>query len=138
MHIALCHSMIFTEKALEIKAELEKMGHKVSISSFAQKYVGIESEKEREDLTVYHKNETDAVRMYWEEVKKADAILVVNYDRRGIKNYIGGNTFWEIGFAHVLHKKIFLLNPVPEVDIYKSEIEATKPVIINGDLTKIQ
>lgn len=138
MHIALCHSMIFTEKALEIKAELEKMGHKVSISSFAQKYVGIESEKEREDLTVYHKNETDAVRMYWEEVKKSDAILVVNYDRRGIKNYIGGNTFWEIGFAHVLYKKIFLLNPVPEVDLYKSEIESTKPIIINGDLSLIK
>lgn len=130
--------MIFTEKALEIKSQLEKIGHQVSISSFAQAYVGIRDEKQREDLTVFHKNEKDAVRMYWEEVKKSDAILVVNYDRRGIRNYIGGNIFWEIGFAHVLYKKIFLLNPVPEIDIYKSEIEATKPVIINGDLTKIQ
>ena len=40
----------------------------------------------------------------------------------------------EIGFAYVLNKKIFLMNPIPEIDLYKSEIEATKPVIIKGDL----
>lgn len=67
----------------------------------------------------------------------ADAILVANFDKNGIKNYIGGNTLMEIGFAHVLNQKIFLLNPIPEIKYYKSEIEAVKPVIINGDLGKI-
>jgi hypothetical protein len=43
----------------------------------------------------------------------------------------------EIGFAHVLEKKIFLMNPVPDIEYYRSEIEAVRPVIINGDLTKI-
>ncbi|PIN76615.1 hypothetical protein COV17_01795 [Candidatus Woesearchaeota archaeon CG10_big_fil_rev_8_21_14_0_10_36_11] len=43
----------------------------------------------------------------------------------------------EIGFAHVLNQKVFLLNPIPEIPYYKSEIEAVKPVILNGDLSKI-
>lgn len=43
----------------------------------------------------------------------------------------------EIGFAHVLNQKIFLLNSIPEIPYYKTEIEAIKPIIINGDLTKI-
>jgi len=68
----------------------------------------------------------------------ADAVLVLNYDKKGIKNYIGGNTLMEIGFAHVLNQKIFLLNPIPEIPFYKTEIEAVKPMIIHGDLARIK
>ena len=71
------------------------------------------------------------------KIKKSDAILVLNYDKNEVKNYIGGNTLIEIGFAHYWKTKIFLLNPIPEIPYYKSEIEAVKPVIINGDLSKI-
>jgi len=70
-------------------------------------------------------------------IKKSDAILVLNYDRKGIKNYIGGNTLMEIGFAHVLEKKIFLMNPIPDIEYYRSEIEAVRPVIIEQDSDKI-
>jgi len=54
-----------------------------------------------------------------------------------VKNYVGGNTLMEIGFAHILNQKIFMLNPIPEMPYCKSEIEAVKPIIINGDLKKI-
>ncbi|HOK35473.1 MAG TPA: hypothetical protein PLL80_01600 [Candidatus Pacearchaeota archaeon] len=40
--------------------------------------------------------------------KNADAILVVNIDKKGIKNYIGGNAFLEIGFTHILDKRILI------------------------------
>jgi len=43
----------------------------------------------------------------------------------------------EIGFAHVLNQKIFLYNPIPNIDLYKTEIEAMKPIIINGNLNRI-
>lgn len=137
MKISICASMVFTEKMLEIKKELEKLGHEVFVSGFAEAYIG-KTEKEKEELTLFHKNEKDVIREFWEKIKKSDAVLVLNYDRRGIKNYIGGNTLMEIGFAHVLNKKIFLMNPVPEIEYYKSEIEATKPIVINGDLSKIK
>ncbi|MDP3992633.1 MAG: hypothetical protein Q8Q05_00195 [bacterium] len=60
------------------------------------------------------------------------------YDKHGIKNYIGGNTFLEMGFAHILNQKIFLLNPVPEMPYYQTEIVAMRPVVINGDFAKIK
>ncbi len=63
--------------------------------------------------------------------------LAVNIDKKGIKNYIGGNTFLEMGFAHVLDKKIFLLNEIPDIS-YKDEIKAMQPIILNGDLSKIK
>ena len=137
MKIAICASMVFTEKMLEAKEQLEKSGHQCVVSEFADAYIG-KSEKDKEQITLYHKNEKDAIRRFYEKIKESDAILVLNYDRRGINNYIGGNTLMEIGFAHVLEKKIFLINPIPEIEYYKSEIEAVKPVIINGDFSLIK
>ena len=52
-------------------------------------------------------------------------------------NYIGGNTLMEIAFAYVNDKKIFLLNPVPEVS-YKDEILAMYTKVLNGDLQEIE
>lgn len=137
MKIAICTSMVFTEKMLEIKKELENSGHTVFVSKFSDAYIG-KTVEEKEKITIFHKNEKDAIREFWEEIKKSDAILVLNYDRKGVKNYIGGNTLMEIGFAHVLGKRIFLMNPIPEIEYYKSEIEAVKPVIINGDLNLVR
>src|SRR3989344_6124383 len=121
MKIAICSSMVFTEKMLELKEQLEARGHKIFVSSFSQAYVG-KSDLEKEQITLFYKNEKDAIRDFFERIKESDAILVANYDRRGVKNYIGGNTLMEIGFAHVLNKKIFLMNPVTEIEFYKSEI----------------
>lgn len=137
MKIALCGSMVFTDQMLTVKKQLAEMGHQAVVSDFANNYVGKE-EAEIVRLTNHDKIENDAIMEFWEEIKASDAILVLNYDRRGIKNYIGGNTLMEIGFAHVLGKKIFLLNPIPEIEYYKDEIVAVKPVILNGDLARIR
>jgi len=137
MKIYVISSMVFAEKMLEIKKKLEKLGHEVLISEFVDSYTG-KSEEEKEKITLFHKNEKDAIKRFWQRFQDCDAVLVVNFDRRGVKNYIGGNTLMEVGFAHVLNKKIFLLNPIPEIMFYKSEIEAMKPIIINGDLSKIK
>ena len=136
MKIAICASMVFAEKMVEVKQQLEEIGHTVFISQFAEGYLG-KAEKEKEKLAVQDKNEHDAIRKFWEIIKKSDAILVLNYDRKGIKNYIGGNTLMEIGFAHVLNKKIFMMNPIPDIEYYRSEIEAVSPVVLEQDLNKI-
>ncbi len=62
---------------------------------------------------------------------------MINLTKKGIDNYIGGNTFLEMGFAYVLAKKIFLWQDIPEM-IYTDEIKAMQPIILNGDLNKIK
>ncbi len=136
MKIAICASMVFSVEMLKIKKQLEKLGHMCFVSKFADGYKDM-TKKEIEKQTIFDKNDKDAIREFWDKIKKSDGILVLNYDRKGIYNYIGGNTFLEIGFAHVLNKKIFLMNPIPEIEFYKSEIEAVRPVVINGNLSKI-
>lgn len=136
MKIAICSSMVFTEKMLEVQGHLKELGHTAFVSAFVDSYVG-KSVEEKEKQTILDKNENDAMREYWEVIKKCDAILILNYTRREIENYIGGNSFLEMGFAHVLNKRIFLMNPIPEIPLYKSEIEAMRPVVINENLSKI-
>jgi hypothetical protein len=60
---------------------------------------------------------------------------VLNYEKRGIPGYVGGNTLMEIGFAHVLQKKIYFVNPIPNIVFYRSELQAVRPSIVGEELT---
>lgn len=128
--------MQFTDKMLEVCEKLKELGHEGFVTDLHKAMIGKNS-NEIEKIKIDQKNNKDAIREFWNAMQGADAVLVLNYDKNGIKNYIGGNTFLEIGFAHILNQKIFLLNPIPEIPYYKSEIEAMKPIILNGDLNKI-
>lgn len=137
MKIAIAGSMQHTEKMIDVAKKLEEMGHMVFLSGFAKYYVG-KTAGQIEKLKNYHKKNKDAIREFWKKMQKADVLLVLNLDKDGVKNYIGGNTLMEIGFAHILKQKIFLYNPIPKIKFYKIEIEATKPTIINRDLKRIK
>ncbi len=137
MRIGVVGSMQYTERMMEACAELTRRGHEAFMSSFAQAFVG-KNDEEKEEIKIRQKNDLDAIRDFWRQMQGADAILVMNLDKHGVKNYIGGNTFLEMGFAHVLNQKIFLLNPIPDMPYYKTEITAMKPVIIDCDLNRIK
>lgn len=132
MKIAICGSMFFAESMLEAKKTLEANGHTVSVPRFIAMYNG-KDRAEREAMSAANKIERDAIRCHWEEIKKSDAILVLNHEKNGVEGYVGGNTLMEMGFAHVLGKKIFMLNPIPDMP-YRDEMEGVKPTVINGKL----
>jgi len=136
MIIGVAGSMQFTEKMIELCKDLEALGHQTFMSKFGADYVG-KSDTEKEEIKLRHKYNNDAIREFWEPMKNADALLVANMDKHGIRGYIGGNAFLEMGFAHVLGQQIYLLNPIPKMPHYETEIIAMRPIVINGDLTKI-
>lgn len=136
MRIGIIGSMQYTEKMLEARDELIKHGQDAFVTNLAEPFIG-KTDEEKEKIKIDQKNNKDAIREFWKLMQGADAVLVINLDKHGIKNYIGGNTLMEIGFAHVLNQKIFLHNPIPDIPYYKTEIEAVKPIIINGNLSKI-
>jgi hypothetical protein len=136
MKVGVAGSMQFTERMMELCKQLESMGHTVFMSKFGPAFVG-KTDEEKEKIKLEQKYNHDAIREFWKPLQDADALLVANYDKHGIKNYIGGNAFLEMGFAHVLNQKIFLLNPIPDMPHYKTEIIAMNPIVVRGDLTKI-
>lgn len=71
-----------------------------------------------------------------ERVRQMDAVLALNFDKNGQKNYIGGSTFLELYEAFMEGKKIYLWNDIPEGLLY-DEISAFSPAVIHGDLDKV-
>lgn len=149
MKITICGSVEFSPKIIELKAELERIGHQVSIPFFTQKIINGEisydafmQAKERQggDILMRKPENVDMIKRYWDLIKDSGAILVVNMPKKGIENYIGGSTLMEMGFAYGHGKTIYLYNPVPEKSErihYLDEILDLKPIVINGDLGKI-
>jgi hypothetical protein len=137
MKIGVVGSMQYTEKMITLCDQLNKMGHDAFVTSLATPFIG-KTDEEKEKIKLDQKMHSDAIREFWRMMQGADAILVANYDKHGIANYIGGNTFLEIGFAHVLEQKIFMLNPIPKMPYYETEIVAMQPTVINGDLSRIK
>ena len=137
------HSLDFSKEALGIKDALENKGHEVSLCYSVQRVKDgnfsveeIVDLKEKGNFSNYTISK-DLIRWNWERLQKDDAILVINLTKKGITNYIGGNTLIEMGFAHVLHKKIFLWNDIPDMP-YTDEIKAMQPMVINHDIGAIK
>jgi len=84
------------------------------------------------------KKKYDLIRKHYNKIKESDAILVINNKKNETENYIGANTLIEIAFAYILDKKIYLLNDLPEFDYLLEEVKAMEPIILNGDLRKIE
>ena len=113
MKIVICASMSAAKKVIEVQKALLAMGNEVVIPKNIDKYAdGTLAPENRQESTQNKINE-DLIRSYYQEIQNSDAVLAVNEDKNGITNYIGGNTFLEIGFAYALNKKIYLLNDIP-------------------------
>ncbi|MBU3934853.1 hypothetical protein KKC00_02750 [Patescibacteria group bacterium] len=146
MKITLCGSIAFQDEVLFVKEKLEKLGHEVKLWPTelkngtgqlicAKEYYKIRKTAADDEKWVWDRK-AEAVLEHFNKVAWSDAILVANYDKNNINGYIGGNTLMEMGLAFFLKKKIYLLNPIPEIS-YKEEILGMKPVLLNGDLSRI-
>lgn len=137
MKIVICGSMSASKRMVEVKDSLEKIGHTVVLPRNTENYAfGIKQAEDKHEST-RNKIDHNLVRKYYLYIKDSDAVLVVNCDKGNIKDYIGGNSFLEAGFAHVLNKKLYFLNDIPDM-IYSDELKALQPIILKGDLSKVR
>lgn len=139
MKITICGSTKFIKKMRECKEKLESLGHEVIVPLSAE----LNQDKEywnnfkKRDSEKFLNVKRERMIGHFNEVKSSEAILVLNYDKEGKKNYIGGNTFLEMAIALEHGKKIFLLNQPSKDSPYIEEIESMHPIVLNGDLNKI-
>lgn len=140
MKITICASSKFKEKMIEYKSKLLELWHEVIIHPDYEAFVRWEKQDIVKRIDTEHaavKKENNYIQWYYNAIISWDAILVLNFEKNWIPNYIWWNTLMEIWFAYVNNKKIFLLNPIPDI-WYKDEIEATYTEILNWDLSLIK
>ena len=136
MKIVICGSMTASKEMIEAEIKLKELGHEVIVPDFTRDYAAMDTIEKIHKESARNKVEYDLIKGYFEKIKNNDAVLVANVERKGVKGYIGGNSFLEMGFAFVLNKPIYLLHEIPDIN-YKDEIEAMTPIILNGDFLKI-
>jgi len=148
MNITLCGSIAFIDEMVELKNQLEVMGHEVKMPPLeimgpdgtpmpVKEYYALRKSSSDHDPWVWDRK-ADAMRLHFDKVAWADVILVTNYDKRDIVGYIGPNTLMEMGLAFHLQKKMYLLYPVTNDVAWREEILGMKPVIIANDLSRIE
>ncbi len=137
MKIILCGSLSKADDILRVKNELEKKGHDVEIPEGVKRpEIRVTSNatiSEKANIKIKY----DLIKRYYKKIKKYDAVLVVHPEKNRIKGYIGGNTFIEMAFAHVLNKPLYCLHELPQMD-YLPEMLAMKPIELNGNLDNIK
>jgi hypothetical protein len=138
MKVTICGSMKFYLEMKAIKEGLEILGHEVFVPiEVEQNIIPIEAlDKTTDEEKISAKIEYNFIREHFFKIQVSEAVLILNYDKNGIENYVGGNTFLEMGYAFGMGKKIFMINPIPEMN-YSIEMHSMQPIIIDGDLTKI-
>lgn len=136
MRIIICGSMSASKEMVEVEKQLLTLGHEVVLPEFTHDYAAMATIDRAHTESIRNKVQHDLIRAHFNKIQAGEAILVVNIERNNVIGYIGGNSFLEIGFAFVLNKPIYLLYPIPECS-YRDEIEAMRPIILAGDITKI-
>ncbi|MFI5275593.1 MAG: hypothetical protein ACHQT5_02095 [Candidatus Saccharimonadales bacterium] len=140
--ITICSSASFYKQAVDVEDQLTKLGYNVIIPITAIRM------KESGDFDVshyktwfadandYHKK-AELMRGHFAKVEQGDAILVLNFEKHGVKNYIGGNVLMEMSLAFWLKKPIFILNELPEGSTFEEEIKGMGPIILHGDISSL-
>jgi hypothetical protein len=127
--ITICWSMIFFKEIEELKLKLENMWFEVytPVKEWTWTDYSKLNKQEQADLKQFY------IDKHIEKIKKSDFILVANFEKKWLKDYIWANTFLEMAFAYILEKKIFVLWNIPEQS-NTVEIEWLKPIVLNMDL----
>lgn len=141
--ITICSSAAFYKEVLDVQKQLRKMGYTVLIPKTANLM------KKRNDFDVSHykiwftnsadyQKKTSLMQGHFKKVIKADAILVVNNEKNGIKGYIGGNVLLEMFLAYLHKESIFVLHPLGKNLALEEEILGLSPIFLNSKLDTIQ
>lgn len=119
--IVISASASFQDEILIWKSKLEQLGYKIIDWPMPIK-------NDKKFLRTYQTVHTN----FYKNITKTDILLVLNLDKKGIKNYIGASVFAEIAFAIGLNIssakkiKIYRLNHIPQNLPHSDELNLWK------------
>jgi hypothetical protein len=132
----------FMKEMVEAKEKLCEMGYNGTIHPHYEAFVRGEM---KEHLEKWHKGEkaqlkreNNYLKTHYAHILESDAILFINAEKNGKKNYIGPNVLIEMGQAFVNNKKMFLMYDMPTDSPFIDEIDSMDPICLKGDFAAIR
>ena len=132
MKIFLICSKRFYNHIPSIESKLKELGHQTTMPNCYDKP---ETEDQYRNLgrKEHAKWKGEMIKHSSDVIQQNDAVLVLNFQKDDMENYIGGATFLEMYDAFRLDKKIYLYNDIPQ-GILHDEIVGFNPVVLDGDV----
>lgn len=142
MKIYVLGSTTFMKEMVAAKNKLCELGFEGSIHPDYEAFVRGEKKEHvarwKKGERAALKRENNYLKVHYQHILENDAVLIVNSEKNGIKNYIGGNVLIEMGQAYVNDKKIFLTGDIPTQSPYLDEILCMDPICVKGKLENIK
>lgn len=134
MKICICSSLSFPDEVNAVAWQLTKLGHEVLLpNGIVNRLI----EQPNFDPT-QAKIDTDSCHKHVDKIRAADVVLICNYTKNGIENYIGANTFAEIFVAKYFDKPIFSLHALPDMPYIHEELQSFGVINLDNDVSKIK
>jgi len=132
MKITICGSMHHLD-SMKVAADiLETLGYEVKLPDSREGKVDYNTLPDSERATL----KESLIQEHLNEINESDAVLILNEDKKSVAGYVGGNTLMEMAFAYAQKIELFLFKPAPDMS-YTDEILGMKPIILDGDVRKI-
>ncbi|MDD3304687.1 MAG: hypothetical protein PHT75_00970 [Bacilli bacterium] len=135
MKIFIICSKAFYDRIPDIKQKLEENHHMVFLPNCYDN-PGMEAEMRNLGAEEHSKFKAKMFKQSEKLTKDMDAVLVLNFNKNGVDNYIGGATFLEMYDAFRMNKKIYLYNSIPK-GMLEDEIIGFNPILINTDINQL-
>lgn len=126
--VAICGSMAHKTQWLEVVKQLEAKGVRVSTPDLSE---STNWSALSDDEIIQQKGWL--IRRHFANIATAKTVLICNYEKNGTADYIGSNSFLEMGAAFIYDKPLFVLGGVPDQP-NREEILALEPIVLNGNL----
>lgn len=129
--VTVCGSMTHKDKWLGVVEELKSKGLRVATPDLSEK---TDWSQLTEGEVIEQKGWL--VRRHIANIASTKAVLICNYEKQGKRNYIGSNTFLEMGVAFAYGKPVYVLHKLPEQD-NREEMLALESIELEGNIEKL-
>lgn len=127
--------MHFAKEMLKAKEYFDNLGWEAIVPADTQECL-VNPELNMDDEHCY---EFDIMRDSMDRLAQCDVVLFLNHPKNGEDGYIGASVLIELGLAYYLNKRIYLLHQPPSKEKFRhmQEVFHMRPIIINGDFSKV-
>ncbi|MDO8460914.1 MAG: hypothetical protein Q7S38_00565 [bacterium] len=140
MKVLIIGSMAFVKDMVDVRKQLKKMGHTANIPYGIKPHLKDKKFVDNLEANIKFCIKNNVMKRNFDLVVKNDAVLVLNKKRNAIDGYIGVSALMEMAIAHHNNKKVFLMHEIPHFSHYRwaHEVAIMQPIVLNGDLSKIE
>ena len=133
MKIAICGSMTFVDEMEALAAVLTAAGMTVATPVRDEGEVnwsGLDDDAAAAAKARY-------VADYLAVIRRCDVVLIANYEKAGVRGYVGANALVEAAFGYALGKTVAFLNP-PGPQPCRLEAMAMMTMCLDGDVRRLR